>query len=430
MTSPRLLTKEEKDNIINLHASGKTLKQIIKISGRSIRAVKRALVNNRTPRKKKTNIEAMLGLFKEGKSASEIAAIFNVDVSVIRHSLKRRSISSRTLEFSCEDRRDEIIDLIVKGETQSEICYKLGIPSNTLNHFIKRHKLDDTVLKNFRYSSSLPERELLSWLEPYSPIHKYKYNNRKEIDIYLPEFNLGIEYCGLYWHRESFRGKSLHVEKMRECKSLNITLLTIFDYEWELHKDIVKSVILSKINKAKRTVFGRKCDVRVLSNKECFSFFNNNHLQGAPPSILLGVGLTYEDEIIAALSFGKHHRQNNIYLLNRLAFLQNVKIIGGSSKMFKFAVTKLKELGISEVTTYSDNRWSSGNVYNKMGFVLDKELPIDYFYVKSKKIYSKQSLKKTNAEKLTDETEYDLRLAQGYDRVWDCGKKRWIFKID
>jgi very-short-patch-repair endonuclease len=58
-------------------------------------------------------------------------------------------------------------------------------------------------------------------------VSRYKVNGI-EIDIYLPQFNLGIEYDGEYWHKEKekeeqdleknrlFIAKNIHIIRVRE----------------------------------------------------------------------------------------------------------------------------------------------------------------------------------------------------------------------
>ena len=41
-------------------------------------------------------------------------------------------------------------------------------------------------------------------------------------------------------------------------------------------------------------------------------------------------------------------------------------------------------------------------------------------------VFSKQSKKKTKEEAALGMSEHELRLSQGYLRVYDCGKKRWV----
>ena len=61
------------------------------------------------------------------------------------------------------------------------------------------------------------------------------HNTRKllksgEIDIYIPNENIGIEFDGLYWHTESQgKDKSYHIKKTLEAQKLGIHLVHIFE---------------------------------------------------------------------------------------------------------------------------------------------------------------------------------------------------------
>jgi hypothetical protein len=79
------------------------------------------------------------------------------------------------------------------------------------------------------------------------------------------------------------------------------------------------------------------------------------------------------------------------------------------------------------IVSFSDNRLFSGGVYAKMGFVKDGDVRQDYYWVKGSKRHHKSALRKTEEEKKTGKTEIELREAQGYKRIWDVGKTRWVY---
>lgn len=104
-----------------------------------------------------------------------------------------------------------------------------------------------------------------------------------------------------------------------------------------------------------------------------------------------------------------------------------------ASKLLKSCINWCKKNQINEITTWSDNRWSTGNVYEKMGFSLDKHLPPDYSYVNiTKKALrlSKQSQKKQNSQRPDNFSEVECAAKNNLARIWDCGKKRWILKVE
>jgi hypothetical protein len=256
----------------------------------------------------------------------------------------------------------------------------------------------------------------------------------KEIDLFNEELSVGIEYCGLYWHSmnpalKNNRDKNYHYNKYKECSEKSIRLFTIFEDEWINRKNQVKSFLRSALNKNECKFFARKCEVKSISKRDACIFFEKYHIQGANTIGRYFAGLFYENDLVAAMSFAKHHRNFDIMVLDRLCFKENVSIIGGASKLFNFL---LKTTLAKSITSWSDNRWSVGNVYSALGFKLCEDGAPDYSYFASKsrpvKRVSKQSQKKSNTGCPKEIKEKDWCEINGYYQIWDCGKKRWLYE--
>ena len=74
-----------------------------------------------------------------------------------------------------------------------------------------------------------------------------------ELDIYLPDINLAIEYNGTWYHSiENGCSKSYHLNKSLECRKKNIRLVHIYEFEdFNMQIDLVNSLIIGidKYNK-------------------------------------------------------------------------------------------------------------------------------------------------------------------------------------
>jgi hypothetical protein len=115
-----------------------------------------------------------------------------------------------------------------------------------------------------------------------------------------------------------------------------------------------------------------------------------------------------------------------------MCFKAGVQVVGGASKIFSMCIKWCKDNKIEKIITWSDNRWSVGDIYEKLGFELDSKLKPDYSYVDLKRKccrVSKQSQKKSNSNCPKEMTENQWALQNNLVRIWDCGKKRWIFKV-
>lgn len=285
--------------------------------------------------------------------------------------------------------------------------------------------------------SSKAEREIADWLESLD--YEVVRNNRtllvngREIDIYLPDKALAIEYTGLFYHQEGSAGqgkdRNYHANKYAELAARNIQLLTVFEDEWRDKNTITRSLILSKLNKADTILHARKCDVRRVSKREFQQFLGTYHLQGqASQNTMNCWGLYYNELLVQCMTYNFGHRQNmdqTVMYIDRLCTAANTIIIGGASRLLKTVKEHVAALGRSGLRTYSDRRYSDGDLYQTLGFTHVGILPPDYTYVKNGKRHSKQSLKLSESDKLLKMTEATLRHSQGYKRIWDCGKDVW-----
>jgi hypothetical protein len=199
--------------------------------------------------------------------------------------------------------------------------------------------------------------------------------------------------------------------------------------EWIHREKQVLNFLKSVVGYYENKIFARETIFKQINREESKRFLEENHIQSFARLSKYFFGLYHNDTLVSVMTFGKHHRQGqHDLILDRFAVKDNYSIPGAASKLFKNAC---KYLPKGRIISWSDNRWSQGNVYKKIGFFLEKELPPDYSYVPKKnsnrKRISKQSQqkKKTNCPK--DMKEKEWALFRGLSKIWDCGKKRWVF---
>lgn len=323
---------------------------------------------------------------------------------------------------------DKCLDAISECNSRAQFMYEFAGAYRFLQAEGRLQEAFDLAKMGYMSGTSLIEKEICDWLrkENIRFEHKSKILGRLEIDIYIPDKRIGIEVNGLYWHSEEHKDKYYHLNKTELAKRDGISLIHVFEDAYQKRFSGVKNYILSKV-KTNQKIYARKCSVELLDKSISKIFFNENHMQGASGKSILNVGLKYNEDIVAVMSFGPHHRntKNKSIALTRLAYKYGVSVIGGASKMLKFVEKQLFDMGYNKIISWSDNSISNGGVYEKLGFELEEILDPDYSYTKSGEKFSKQSLKKTPEERLTGKTEHELRSEQGYKRIWDCGKKRW-----
>lgn len=252
-------------------------------------------------------------------------------------------------------------------------------------------------------------------------------SNNFEIDFLLPDYNIGIEYNGLYWHSEkNGKGKFYHLTKRNKCLEKEISLIQIFEDEWLTKPEIVKNRLQAILGFGVKQ-YARKGYIKELSSSNAKEFIDLYHIYGYTPATLK-YGLYFNNKLEAAMTFTKPTRAKNQlksnydYELSR--YCSRGRILGGASKLFSYFI---KQNNPDSIISYSDLRWGVGNLYKNLGFTFIGNTQPNYWYTNDYKsrIY-RFNLRKTHTDD-KNLTEWENRINQGYDRVWDCGHSKWIW---
>jgi endogenous inhibitor of DNA gyrase (YacG/DUF329 family) len=347
-----------------------------------------------------------------------------------------------------------IDDIISPDKSLGEINFRYKIicskcdgtethPSETLKFRIRSGGLICTKCSGITTSRSIKEIKLFEFIQELIPNEKVLKNitsiirtdkNRpSELDIYLPDRNLAFEFCGIYYHNEDHRGEKYHLTKMLKCQEKNIRLIQIFEDEWDFRQDTVKHRIrhILKCNDTS-VIYARKCHIQEIDAKTARDFCENYHIQGYAQSSIK-YGLYNNNNLVAVMTFsipskakGQRIKRNDFWELSRFCSKQSV--VGGASKLFKHF---LRNNNPEEIISYSDLRWNTGNLYNILGFVHDHDSRPNYWYVKSDKREGRKyryNLRKREYEDVS-KTERQLREADGWKRIYDCGNSVWKFVV-
>lgn len=314
-----------------------------------------------------------------------------------------------------------------KVEVKSYICLRCG---NTIEtDKVNPHSIFCSCLKH----RSSYEDEIVDWLNSVGKFNiikneKYFVNGKMkyEIDIFLPDYMIGIDFHGVYWHSEKYKDKKYHQNKSLFFKDQGIFLIQIFENEWILKNKIVKSIILSKLGLSNR-IFARKCSVVEIPPKESKSFLNENHIQGSIGS-KIRIGLKYKEEIVMMMSVGKNRFNRNLeYELLRLCSKCGVTVVGGFERLLKYIK---QTYDIKIIVSFVDTRLFSGSGYKKVGFKEELLTAPNYFYFKdfdsNYTLHSRIQFQKHKLPKKLDNfnaniSEHENMLNNGYLRIFDAG---------
>lgn len=322
----------------------------------------------------------------------------------------RKSYSTEAIKFVddpvfCRS----FIQSLSSKPTLKEVSDAIKIPYSTVVRVINTHGLRDITDCSNQVSYAEDqvaallgkfvdvERRLRSVIAPY------------ELDIFAPEHSLAIELNGMFWHQEI--GPSYHLNKTELCEEQSIRLIHVF--EWELENpEKLSSLFMSATGKSKR-IHARKCALIELLPSESRVFMESNHLQNNVGASYR-LGLTYENELVAAMTFGKPRFSSfdGVELLRYCSKL-GTTVVGGESKLFENAK---KMYGFTDVISYCNRSKFTGKGYEAIGFVHTRNTPPSYWWV-----HKHGDVLPRYKTQMKDEVV--TMQSKGYGRVYDCGNK-------
>lgn len=253
-----------------------------------------------------------------------------------------------------------------------------------------------------------------------------------EIDIYLPSLSIGYELHGAFWHsfdnKESPSDRVKHSFKCDYALSNGIRLYQFFDHELYNKKRIITSMIANTLG-ASNVVYARKCKIIELQDDTYRELCNKCHIQGYR-SAAIKLGLIYNDNIMCCMSFSKY---KDGFEIIRFFNSLNTRTVGGASKLLAYFITHSQP---SSIYTYADRRFSTGALYDKIGFTRLSTTKPNYTYMAPNgTILSRQKCQKHKLAKLLgtqfnqNATESTNMFLAGYRRIWDAGHNKFIMQL-
>lgn len=302
---------------------------------------------------------------------------------------------------------------------------------------------------SINFTGSKGENEVKDFIESLGvkTEKQHKILDGKEIDIFIPEHNTGIEYNGSNFHASvnapvgNNKPMGYHRDKFLLAKEKGIHLISIFDVDWENNQEKIKEY-LSYLLQSKRSIMARKCELVKLSINLACDFVDRWHLQGANKQAMqLNYGL-YNTEgkfknLVAVMSFGKprlRRQEGREYELHRYCVMDGCTIVGGAERLLhQFEV----EYGPKKIISYSDNDYFLGSIYERLGFENKGQCkPRYYWYLSGKEIKREKCMLKHLRVKYPEllQEAYDFGAFNKEDyvmsklgacKVYRSGNTRW-----
>lgn len=246
-----------------------------------------------------------------------------------------------------------------------------------------------------------------------------------ELDIFIPEQKLVIEFNGNFWHsdyrvdinRPSQAAETRHSYKTDICKNKGIKLIHIFEYEWlnlekqTKIKNYLKDILLQE---QKRKILN--CNIKKLSPLESKTFFNNNSISEYQEG-QYSLGLFNNAELVCCVSFCK--KDTSTYEVQlAIKFGIDLDIIE-----IQKLIQEFRNEHLCSLIAYLDKAKTVNTIFYALGFSEIGVTKPTFFWTKGNDVIFNSevsSFLKTKADNQNEINEETMRNL-GFSKVFNCG---------
>jgi len=415
-------TQEALDTVLELKKQGTPNKKIQEITGININKIKEVCKANN------------ILLTSEKRQQNAYEAKLALNPNAMQHLRESR------MTTSCEDYENRLVALKqhveMHGGTVTGEAEKFGINAKSVVLCFHNRGWSDLV----SVADSSPQREVQVFVQSILPQDEILYSTRQiikpfELDIYIPNKKVGIEFNGLFWHcsKNKHLVEGRHIHKFKKCEEIGIELFAIYEDEWSNKQDLVKKMIEHRlgVSKAKKIRASKLILKKYEKNEQFRNFFNNFHLDG---HVQASYALGLEDKdgnILSCMSIRTNF--NGEVEIARYANNYNYIVAGGFSRLLKHAPRP--------IISFSNNRLSLGNIYKINNFELMQDNPPSYWYTDlQSRVWRFKCKRNNDPEILSQYPTEQIQAANGVFskeifgderpmwKIEDYGHKKWILK--
>lgn len=327
------------------------------------------------------------------------------------------------MQFTAEDRNLEILSTMEDWIENHIYDYKCLECGNKFTSKLNPFKIVCERCHPKRIFVSKKETEVADWIRSIYT-GTVETSNRSlinpfELDIYIPDRHLAIEFDGMYWHSDRFKEKDYHQKKSILCIEKGVRLIHVPELVWDKRTRFIKSIIKNALGLTENKIYARETQVTEIDSLSYRIFLNENHMQGAIDS-RYKYGLLYNGDLVSVMGFGDSRFKKNEQELHRFCSKLGWNVVGGFRKL-------LKHSGFHGIS-YVDLNYFDGSGYKEAGFEFVSYTEPSYIWLSCETgmVYSRYQTQKHKLAKLLEFfeptlSENDNMLLNGYIKIYDSG---------
>jgi len=245
-----------------------------------------------------------------------------------------------------------------------------------------------------------------------------------EIDIYLPDYKIGIEYNGMYWHSEQ-KGidKYYHLNKTLLSENNGFFLIHIFESEWINRPLQTISLIERHIGIFDEIIDVNDIDIRILREDETNFFLSTTTLFFTESIFEKRIGAFYDNKLVAIMTLESFKEKS---IINK--FYEKMGI-GFDGNIFELLLNSFDIESNKPIHYYPDRRYTKTDdkMLLESGFTFEGGTEPNLIYSKNMSHILSHTVTKNNILNFVNEYDENLNIYEnmifnGYLSIWDCGK--------
>lgn len=159
-----------------------------------------------------------------------------------------------------------------KGPTMIQIQDRVGTYTGAIGRAINKFGLRGRVHRTRAMPHSQKECELYQFVSSHYDGRILRSTRSiikpKELDIYLPDQRLAIEFDGAYWHSAKLSGRYSQLDKTMMCDDLGIRLIHVSESDWMGRRGMIERCIIRSIFGHENPIQKDEVTISVLSTDE------------------------------------------------------------------------------------------------------------------------------------------------------------------
>ena len=291
------------------------------------------------------------------------------------------------------------------------IARGLNIARSYCSNLLNKYQIYEDPEVKIHRNISKPQLDLQEYISSICDfdiiINTKKIITPYELDIYIPEKQVAIEYNGNYYHTTNNVDKKTHYKKSKLCEEKGIRLIHIFEYEWENERQrpILENIIKNALGVNLNKIYARNLNIEVKESKCMKEFFETNNIQGfrgGKFAICLVDKKTkeiYMSYMMGSAFFGKGKYEWEVI---RGATKLGYTVVGGASKIWKYFK---KTYNPNNCVYYIDYNYFNGNsIQNLDKFeLIETQFSFKNYFVNENKVKNRDPIHHKEIKQLEEQ---------------------------